>query len=330
MKIGILATGSWACGLGNVLCDNNHDVLMWGRCIDEVNDINNNHHNYKYFDTKLNEKLVATNNLEDIKGREIYIIAVPTKAMKEVLVSLRDIIETPAYIINVSKGFYADDNSRLSVAIKNILKDKAKEIVSLIGPSHAEEVVERKATIINSVSESEEAAFLVQKIFANKYFRVYTNTDVIGAELSAAIKNVMALASGMLFGLGQGDNARAALITRGLNEMNRFVSFFGGQQQTLLGLNGVGDLVVTCCSKLSRNFMAGEQIGKDNDASNFLNTNTKTVESISTTKIVYELAKENNISMPITEKVYEILYEHKKPSDAITELITRELKKEFI
>ena len=328
MKIGIISTGSWATALGNVLCDNGHDVLMWGIEQKQVDDINNNHRNTQYYDAPLNETLKATTDMSFINDMDILLIAVPTKAMNEVLNKVNNVLNKEIYVINVAKGFYQDDMSRLSLAIKNILKNKAKAVISLIGPSHAEEVVIRKSTIINSVSEDEEAAILIQNIFANDYFRVYRNDDVIGAEISAAVKNVMAIASGMLAGLGEGDNARAALITRGLAEMGRFVLAFGGKKETLLGLNGVGDLVVTCSSKLSRNFEAGEQIGKADSAKEFLENNKKTVESIFTTKIVCELAKEKNISMPITEQVYSILYENKKPSIAIKELFQRELKSE--
>lgn len=184
-------------------------------------------------------------------------------------------------------------------------------------------------TTVNAVSSDEESAKIVQELFSNSYFRVYTNTDVIGAEIGVAIKNVMAIASGILSGIGQGDNARAALMTRGLAEIARYGVFFGGKPETFLGLDGVGDLIVTCTSVHSRNFQAGLKIGKDNSALEFLKNNKYTVEGIKACKVVYEESIKNNIVMPITEQVYKILYEGKKPTDAVEDLMSRDLKSEI-
>ena len=169
----------------------------------------------------------------------------------------------------------------------------------------------------------------MQKIFSNQsYFRVYTQTDEVGAEYGVALKNAIALASGMCEGIGLGDNARAALVTRGLAEMVRFGVHFGGNINTYLGLTGLGDLMVTCNSRHSRNFIAGEQIGKANSAVNFLKNNKKTVEGIRTAKVVYELAKKHNIEMPIIEAVYKVLYENELPRDAVADIMRRSLKSE--
>ena len=199
----------------------------------------------------------------------------------------------------------------------------------LSGPSHAEEVVIRLLTTIDAVSLKEEDAQVIQRTFSNNYLRIYTGDDEIGSELGVAIKNVMAIASGILSGLGYQDNTRAALITRGLQEMIRYGVFFGGKQQTFMGLTGIGDLIVTCTSIHSRNFEAGYQIGKENDVTNFLKYNKKTVEGVRTAKIVHKVAKENNIDMPICEEVYQILFEGKEPKTCANDLMLRELKKEF-
>ena len=175
----------------------------------------------------------------------------------------------------------------------------------------------------------EEDAQVIQRTFSNNYLRIYTGDDEIGSELGVAIKNVMAIASGILSGLGYQDNTRAALITRGLQEMIRYGVFFGGKQQTFMGLTGIGDLIVTCTSIHSRNFEAGYQIGKENDVTNFLKYNKKTVEGVRTAKIVHKVAKENNIDMPICEEVYQILFEGKEPKTCANDLMLRELKKEF-
>jgi glycerol-3-phosphate dehydrogenase (NAD(P)+) len=169
---------------------------------------------------------------------------------------------------------------------------------------------------------------VIQETFSNDSFRVYRNTDVIGAEIGVALKNVMAIASGILTGLGQGDNARAALMTRGLAEIARYGVAMGGKAETYLGLDGVGDLIVTCTSYHSRNFTAGLQIGKENSAVEFLKENKRTVEGIRTCEVIYDLAKKNNISMPIIEAVYKVLYEQAKPKEVIKDLMERSLKSE--
>ena len=232
-------------------------------------------------------------------------------------------------LVNTAKGFEPTTNKRMSEAIRESFDaDKLSSVVSLIGPSHAEEVVIRLLTTVCSVSQNIEDAKTVQKIFSNDYFRVYTGDDEIGSELGVAIKNSIALASGMLAGLGYGDNTRAALITRGLAEMIRFGEAFGGQTKTFYGLTGIGDLIVTCTSIHSRNFEAGYQIGKANSSDIFWKNNKKTVEGVRTTEVLYRLKNEHNISMPIVDEIYKVLYENKKPSDSAVELMLRELKAE--
>lgn len=230
----------------------------------------------------------------------------------------------------MAKGFNPGTNERLSEVLRRVIpEEKISSVVSLIGPSHAEEVVERQLTSIDAVSLKEEDAQTVQKLFSNEYMRIYTGDDEIGSELGAAVKNVMAIASGMIAGLGYKDNTRAALITRGLQEMIRFGTHFGGSPRTFIGLTGVGDLIVTCSSWNSRNFQAGYQIGKENDVRHFLDTNTKTTEGVRTAKIVHDLAQQEGIDMPICEEVYQILYEGKEPSECASDLMLRDLKKEF-
>jgi len=324
--LGIIGTGSWATALAQVLADNKVDLIMWGRSIDEVNDININHKNTKYFNISINPNIKATSNFTTLNECDQILIATPVSSFEEILSKLKQTLTHPVIIINVAKGFY--NNESLSSFIKNNLLDKCIEVVSLIGPSHAEEVIERKITIVNSVCIDDDIAKKIQELFANDYFRVYRNNDVTGCEIAAAIKNVMAIASGALTGLGQGDNAKAALMTRGLTEMSRFGLFFNAKKETFLGLNGVGDLIVTCSSLHSRNYQAGLIIGKDDSAKEFLLNNTKTVEGINTAKAVHEIATKNNIDMPICEAVYQVLFNDKKPSELLLGLMKRSLKKE--
>ncbi len=329
MKIVILGSGSWGCALAQVLADNEHDVKIWGINQEEISDINENHQNSRYFSTKLHEKLRAYQDINIIKDADVLLLSIPSSAIEEVCLKINEHANKPAIIINVAKGFHPVTHERLSVVIDRCLDAHAKKaIVSLIGPSHAEEVIMRLLTCVNAVSNDLEAASIVQNLFSNSYFRVYTNDDVIGAEIGVALKNIMALASGMLTGAGQGDNARAALMTRGLAEMTRYGTYFGGRSATYLGLDGVGDLIVTCTSHHSRNFQAGLIIGQTNNAQAFMATNTKTVEGIKACKIVYEEAKKNHIDMPITNEIYHILYEGKDCKLALADLMNRSLKKE--
>lgn len=329
MKIAVMGTGSWGTALAQVLADNQNDVILYGINPAEIDDININHQNSKYFDCMISEKLHATGDIKDIEDADIVLLAVPTIAIESTAKKVFDVVQKKIYVINVAKGFHPITHERLSVVIEKASDpNKLKGIISLIGPSHAEEVILRKLTCLNAVSNDIEAAKVIQKLFSNDYFRVYTNTDVIGAEIGVAVKNVMAIASGILEGSGQGDNARAALMTRGLAEMSRFGISYGGKFETYLGLDGVGDLIVTCTSTHSRNFMAGFEIGKTQDAATFMKNNTKTVEGILACKVVHDEAILRNISMPITDQVYAVLYEGKNPNDAISDLMKRELKAE--
>lgn len=331
MKTAVIGTGSWGTALAQVLADNDQDVILYGIEPDQIQDINENHQNSKFFPgVQLNPKLKATGDLNEAADADVVLLAVPSAAIAPVAKQTADVLNKKAIWINVAKGFNPGTNERLSEVLRRVIPEEIiSSVVSLIGPSHAEEVVERQLTSIDAVSLKEEDAEAVQKLFSNEYMRIYTGDDEIGSELGAAVKNVMAIASGMIAGLGYKDNTRAALITRGLQEMIRFGTHFGGNPRTFIGLTGVGDLIVTCSSWNSRNFQAGYQIGKENDVRHFLDTNTKTTEGVRTAKIVHDLAQQEGIDMPICEEVYQILYEGKEPSECASDLMLRDLKKEF-
>lgn len=331
MKIVVIGSGSWGTALAQVLADNKEEVIIYGIEKSEIDDINLNHENSKYFEgVELNPNLKATDDITVVKDADIVLLAVPTFAIEGICLQIDPYLKNNIIVVNVSKGFHPETSERMSEVIRRcISKEHLSSVVSLIGPSHAEEVVIRLLTTIDAVSLKEEDAQVIQRTFSNNYLRIYTGDDEIGSELGVAIKNVMAIASGILSGLGYQDNTRAALITRGLQEMIRYGVFFGGKQQTFMGLTGIGDLIVTCTSIHSRNFEAGYQIGKENDVTNFLKYNKKTVEGVRTAKIVHKVAKENNIDMPICEEVYQILFEGKEPKTCANDLMLRELKKEF-
>ncbi|RHM60629.1 MULTISPECIES: NAD(P)H-dependent glycerol-3-phosphate dehydrogenase [Coprobacillaceae] len=331
-KIGILGTGSWATALGRVLHDNGHQVLLYGIDQNQIDDINMNHQNSQFFgDVVFEEGIKATNDLkETIKDAQYLLITIPTQFVKDTLKLVKPLLDKKITIINASKGFDLGTNMRMSDTIRSVLsEDEIEPVVSLIGPSHAEEVAIRMLTAVCSVSLNKECAKKVQRLFSNEYFRVYTMSDEIGAEYGVAMKNVIAVAAGVLSGLGYGDNSRAALITRGLSEMVRYGVKKGGKFETYLGLTGVGDLIVTCSSVHSRNFQAGLEIGKTNDAKTFMKNNKKTCEGIRTCRVIYEDQKQyDDIEMPITEAIYQVLYEGKEPKEEIKKLMLRELKPE--
>lgn len=331
MKIGVIGSGSWGTALAQVLCDNNVDVLIWGRSKTEIESINSHHKLSFLGDVILNKNLRATNNFMDIANCDILVLATPTQALDSVCELINANVKKKVIIVNVSKGFHAETNELLSDAIKRLIKaDILKDVVSLIGPSHAEEVIIRLETAITAVSDNPKAAKIIQELFANDYFRVYTSSDVIGAQIGAAVKNIIALASGMLAGLGLGDNARAALITRGLVEIRRLGLVLGANDQTFSGLTGIGDLIVTATSKHSRNFQAGFLIGQKDSAQYFWDNNKTTVEGTKAVKVVYRLAQKHNISMPISQEVYNVLYMDELPSIAVNKLMNRKLKSEDI
>lgn len=331
MKTVVIGSGSWGTALAQVLADNQKPVDLVGVNQEEVDDINNNHRNSKYFpNVPLNPALKATTDYSVLHDADVVLLAVPTQAIEPVAKQAAESLGHAAIFINVAKGFNPKTDERMSEVIRRVVPaDKLLSVVSLIGPSHAEEVVERQLTSIDAVSRSLADATTVQELFSNRYLRIYTGDDEIGSELGVAIKNVMAIASGIIAGLGYQDNTRAALITRGLQEMIRFGTHFGGRFETFIGLTGVGDLIVTCSSENSRNFQAGKQIGQENDVHHFLETNTKTTEGVRTAKVVHDIARKENIEMPICEEVYQILYEGKEPKDCANDLMLRDLKKEF-
>ncbi len=333
MKVLVFGAGSWGTSLAQVLVDNNHDVILYGNDKEVVDEINNNHTNSRYFgkDVILPTKLKASNSYKEyLNDIDILVIGVPTLAYREVLTSINESLNKKIYFVSVGKGFDPTTEKRLSETIREIIpENKRYPIVSLIGPSHAEEVILRLLTCITSTCCDIQTGKLIQEVFSNSYFRVYTNDDELGAEYAASIKNVIAIASGILSGLGYGDNTRAALMTRGLAEMVRFGTSLGGKLTTYLGLTGIGDLLVTCTSTHSRNFNAGLIIGKDDSAANFLKNNKMTVEGIRTSKVIHDMALLNKIDMPVVEGIYQILYEGKKPSNIIKQVMNRPLKNEF-
>lgn len=328
MNISIFGSGTWGTALAQVLADNGHFPLVYGINQSQIDDINFNHKNSFFFgdDITIHPNVKATSNLDEaLQFADIFVLSVPTAAMHTLLEDINQKLTKKVLIINTAKGFDTEKIMRISEVVRELIEpSKLRAFVSLIGPSHAEEVILRMLTMITATSLDLKAAIEVQTLFANDYLRVYTQTDEIGAELGVAYKNAIALASGALAGLGYGDNARAALITRGIAEMVRFGSHFGGEMSTYMGLTGLGDLIVTCNSVHSRNFQAGFEIGKCGSKT-FFETNKKTVEGIRTTKIIHGVAKELGIKVPIIDAIYSVIFENEDPKNAIQKLMNRPL-----
>ena len=331
-NIAVLGTGTWASALSKVLVDNGHTPILYGIDAKQVQDINENHKNSMFFgDLSLDPKMHATLQLEEaLQDADYLLITIPTQFVKETLQKVKPLLHKKIVVINASKGFDLGTNMRMSDTIRSVFDaSQMEEVVSLIGPSHAEEVIVGMLTAVCAVSLHDGLALQVQQLFSNAYFRVYRMRDEIGAEYGVAIKNVIAVAAGALVGLGYGDNTKAALITRGLAEMVRYGTKKGGKQETYLGLTGIGDLIVTCSSHHSRNFQAGLEIGKSNDAANFMKHNTKTCEGIRTCKVIYEDIKNYpDLEMPIIDAIYRVLYLGEEPKKIIASLMRRELKVE--
>ncbi len=332
MKIAILGTGSWGTALGQVLCDNGHEVCMYGVEPAQIKDINEAHRNTAYFTDAeiLPLSLRATTDIsEAADGMDAFLCAVPSKFIPDAISKIAPYVKEDTLCINASKGFDTKTYSRLSTLIsKSLGEDKHNPIVSIIGPSHAEEVIKRMITSVCAVSRDISAAEAVQRLFSNDYMRLYVNTDELGCEYGAAIKNVIAIASGISAGQGWGDNAKAALVTRGLAEMIRYGMAKGGRFETFAGLTGVGDLVVTCFSEHSRNYRAGLKIGRDNGTEDFYRTNKSTVEGIDSCRAIYEDVHKNHpeLTMPLVDALYGVLFEGIAPSDGISALMHRPLK----
>jgi glycerol-3-phosphate dehydrogenase (NAD(P)+) len=324
--VAVVGAGSWGTALAMVLADNGHEVRLWSHNESQVQEINQSHTNKKYLpEIVLPELIIGYASLKDaLAGIKEVILAVPTKAIREVIGKIRTVQDSPLTIAHVSKGIEPDSLLRISELIKEEMPSELlKAVVVLSGPSHAEEVSLRHPTTVTVSSEDMNAAEGIQDLFINHNFRVYTNPDVIGVEIGGALKNIIALAAGITDGLGYGDNAKAALITRGLAEIARLGTKMGANPLTFSGLTGIGDLIVTCTSVHSRNWRAGNLLGKGKNLDEVLENMGMVVEGVRTTKAAYQLAEKYNVSMPITCALYDVLFNGKNAKDAVDVLMAR-------
>jgi glycerol-3-phosphate dehydrogenase (NAD(P)+) len=325
-KIAVIGAGSWGTALAIVLADNGHHVSLYGRRAEQMNEINENHTNEKYLPgVTLPKNIVGETSIDiALKNVKTIVLVTPTKAMRPILNKIKPLLSEKVIIVHASKGIEPETHKRISEMIEEeIPQEFLQSVVVLSGPSHAEEVSRRMPTTVTVSSKDENAQDLVQDLFINNHFRVYTNPDVIGVELGGALKNIIALGAGLCDGLGHGDNAKAALITRGLAEIARLGTKMGANPLTFAGLTGIGDLIVTCTSVHSRNWRAGNMLGKGKKLPEVLDSMGMAVEGVRTTKAAYQLANNVGVEMPLTEQIYHVLFSDKDPKAALDELMAR-------
>ena len=334
MKIAVLGSGSWGTALGQVLAENGHEVVLWGRedyIADEINQAHTNSHFLPGIN--LPATIVATTDLKAaLDQASVVLFVLPTKAIRSVARQVASYLsqsDAQPLLVHATKGLEQGTHLRVSQMIEaEIPRQDYQDLVVLSGPSHAEEVARHDLTTVTAACPNLQAAEKVQALFKNHYFRIYTNTDVVGVEMGAALKNIIALGAGVLAGAGYGDNAKAALVTRGLAEISRMGIKLGADPLTFVGLSGVGDLVVTCTSPHSRNWQAGNLLAKGYSKEAIEEEIQMVVEGIATCQSAYELAKESGIEMPITEALYGLIYEGAQVKEGLLRLMTRDGKQE--
>lgn len=334
-KIAVLGAGSWGSVLASLLDENGSDVKLWSYNPGQVKEFNERHTNSKYIKNfTFSESIVATNDLAEAVDNVDYILfVVPTQATRSVAEQVAAILNKrnqQVNIIHASKGIEEKTYLRLSQVLSQEINPQNRKSISVLsGPSQAEDVVTKDITLVTVASDNQRAAKEIQDLFMNHYFRVYTSDDVIGVEIGAALKNIIALGAGALYGLGYKDNAKAALMTRGLAEISRLGTSFGANPLTFTGLSGVGDVIVTATSTNSRNWRAGNELGKGKSLKEVIENMGMVIEGIATTRAAYELSKKRGVEMPITSAIYHVLYDGVDIKETINALMTREGRSEI-
>ena len=331
MNVTVLSDGSWGTALSMLLCRNGHNVTMWGPFPEYLDEMAVNRENTRFLPgIKLHENLHIEKDMRTaVADSELILLASPTQYTRSVLEKFKPFHnEDRHFLVNVAKGIENKTLLRISEICAEVLAKCSYVVLS--GPSHAEEVVRGVPTTVTAASDDEALAVKVQDIFTSDTFRVYTSNDVLGLELGGALKNVMAIAAGIIDGMKLGDNPKAALITRGIAEMSRLGEALGGNPLTFSGLSGIGDLIVTCCSGHSRNRHVGEELGRGKKLDEILDEMGMVVaEGVKTTLSARELAQKAGIECPIINEIYAVLYENQTPQQAIKNLMSRPLKAEL-
>jgi glycerol-3-phosphate dehydrogenase (NAD(P)+) len=329
--IAVLGAGSWGTTLAVLLAKKGYRVNLWAHRPAFAQQLERERENTRYLrGVVFPDNLRVFQSLHDAaEPSAVIVTAVPSQALRETAEQLRGLSMQGRIIVNVAKGIELETGKRMSEVLLETLPGlNPSQVAALYGPSHAEEVSRSQPTTVVASSISAETAEKVQDVFHTSMFRVYVNTDIVGVEIAGSVKNIIAIAAGISDGIGFGDNAKAAIITRGLAEMSRLCVRLGGDPVTVAGLSGIGDLVVTCLSRHSRNRYVGEEIGKGRSLDDVVSHMNMIAEGVLTSRAVYELSKTFGVEMPITQAVYEMLFEKKPVQQAILDLMTREPKKE--
>jgi glycerol-3-phosphate dehydrogenase (NAD(P)+) len=328
MRCSVIGAGAWGTALADLLARNGHEVKLWAYETDVVETINEKHENVRFLrGHALSPSLEAVGDIgRAVKGAELVTLATPSHVLRRIVKSASDALPRGAPLVVATKGIEKGTLCLMTEVAEQEIRGAT--VVALSGPSFAAEVVSGQPTAVVVASKRDDAAATAQRAFSSAYFRAYTHTDVIGVELGGALKNVMAVATGIAEGLGLGFNARAALVTRGLAEMTRLGSALGAQQSTFAGLAGIGDLVLTCTGSLSRNRAVGVELGKGRKLDDVLSDRETVAEGVVTAQSARELAAREGIEMPIVDTVNRVLFEGQPARSAIAALMTRELRAE--
>ncbi len=328
-NVSILGAGTWGCALAIVLSGKGHNVTIWTKIENEAKALNENRKNMKNLPgAELPDEVTVTLDLEEAcKDKDILVMAVASPYIRSTAHLISPYVKEKQIIVNVSKGIEDGTLYTLSEVLKEEIPQA--DIAVLSGPSHAEEVSRGVPTTIVVGSTTMETAHFIQDVFMTDVFRVYTSPDIIGIELGGSLKNVIALAAGIVDGLGYGDNTKAALMTRGMAEISRLGMIMGGKIETFAGLSGFGDLFVTCTSKHSRNWNAGYLMGQGKTMDEAMKQVNQVVEGVNSAKAALALARKNNVEMPIVEQINKVLFEDKTAKDALNDLLNRDKRKEY-
>ncbi|MCM3873088.1 MAG: NAD(P)-dependent glycerol-3-phosphate dehydrogenase [Pyrinomonadaceae bacterium] len=330
-RVAIMGAGSWGTALGIMAARRGHEVRFWSRNEEVVESINRQHVNTIYLaDSEIPERVRATGEIEEaLEAAEFVILAAPSHATRAILTSMVPVLDREMIFVSATKGIEIDTSKRISQIVADVVGEKfSPRFVCLSGPSFAKEVVEKHPTAVVAASSSAELSRSVQAELSSETLRIYTNDDVVGTELGGSVKNVMAIAAGMVAGLGFGSNSIAALITRGLAEMTRLALKEGAKLETLMGLAGLGDLVLTCTGSLSRNRFVGQELGKGRSLGEITGGMKEVAEGVKTTKALKRLATRLGVEMPITNEVHAVLYQGETVRVAAVNLMNRPLREE--
>ncbi len=328
-RITFLGCGSWGGALGKLLSEKGIDVTMWHRNRDIVESLTMNRNHYLIPELIFPSNINFTNDISSaIKLSEIIVLALPSQSIRDVITKNRSSFNKNHLIVNISKGIEIDTLMTISDVIDDVLDGHHKSVVTLSGPSHAEEVIRGHPTALVAASKDVKTAERIQNLFATERLRTYLNRDIKGVELGGSMKNVIAIAAGICDGIGYGDNSKAALMTRSMEEITRLGEAMGARGKTFRGLSGYGDLIVTCLSKHSRNRQLGQLIGEGLALEDITSDMNMIAEGIYTAKSVHQLLVKHNVEMPIHEAIYQVLFEKKDPKNSVIELMSRRLSEE--